>query len=62
MTKDFLNDNIGCQEDGDGDRDEEEDVGPALLRGAAHELGVIQASQQADGKKRKQTAVENLSN
>jgi len=62
VAKHLLNDDIGCEEDGDGDRDEEEDVSPALLRGAAHELGVVQAGQQADGEERKQAAIENLSN
>ena len=62
MAKDLLEDHVAGEEESEADRDHEEDVGPGLLRGGGHELGVIEAEEEADGKEWEEAAVEDLSN
>ena len=62
MAKDFLEDHIAGEEEGEADRDHKEDVGPGLLGGGGHELGVVEAEEEADGEEGEEAAVEHLSN
>jgi len=50
VAKNLLEDHVAGEEESEADRDHEEDVGPGLLRGGGHELGVIEAEEEADGK------------
>ena len=56
----LLYDDVAGEEEGDGDTDDEEDVVPALLGAAAHELLVVDTEEQADGEEREQATVEDL--
>ena len=60
--EDLWEDHIAGEEECDGDRHDEEDVGPSLLGGGAHELGVVEAEEETDGEEGKEAAVEDLSN
>ena len=53
-------DDVAGEEEGDGDTDDEEDVVPALLGAAPHELLVVDAEEQTDGEEREETSVEDL--
>ena len=57
---DLLYDDITREEEGDGDRDEKEDVGPAGLWSRAHELRVVDTEQQAQREKGQQHSVKDL--
>ena len=62
MAKDLLEDHVAGEEEGEADGDHEEDIGPTLLGGGGHELGVVEAEEEADGKEGEEAAVEDLSN
>ena len=62
MAKDLLEDHVAGEEEGEADGDHEEDVGPTLLGGGGHELGVVEAEEEADGKEGEEAAIEDLSN
>ena len=62
MAEDLLEDHVACEEEGEADRDHKEDVGPRLLGGGGHELGVVETEEEADGEEGEQAAVEDLSN
>ena len=49
MSEQLLDEDVRGEEQSDGDREEEENVGPALLRGGRHKLGVIETKEQTDG-------------
>ena len=59
-AENLLYNNVGGQEEGDGDGHGEEDVCPALLGVGGHEGLVVDAEQQADGEEGKKAAVEDL--
>ena len=54
--------NVRCQEHGDGHGCEEEAVGPGGLRAARHKLVVVQADEKTNGEEGKETTVEYLCN
>ena len=62
VAEDLLEDHVACEEEGEADRDHKEDVGPRLLGGGGHELGVVETEEEADGEEGQQAAVEDLSN
>jgi len=43
VAKDLLEDHVASEEESEADRDHKEDVGPTLLGGGGHELGVVEA-------------------
>ena len=49
MAEHLLDEDVRGEEQSDGDREEEENVGPALLRGGRHKLGVIETEEETDG-------------
>ena len=49
MSEHLLDEDVRGEEQSDGDREEEENVGPALLRGGRHKLGVIETEEETDG-------------
>ena len=60
VAKQLLQKHVGRQKHSDGDRCEEEAVGPGGLGTGRHELLVVQAYEQADGEERQQAPVESL--
>ena len=61
VAEQLLDEDVAGEEEGEADTDDEEDVGPALLGGGAHELGVVEAEQETDGEEGEEAAVEDLS-
>ena len=55
-------DDVAGKKEGDSDSNDQENVVPALLGAATHELLVVDAEQQADGEEGEQAAVEDLGN
>ena len=49
MSEYLLDEDVGGEKESDGDREEEEDVCPLLLRGGGHELGVVETEKETDG-------------
>ena len=49
MSEQLLDEDVRGEKQSDGDREEEENVGPALLWGGRHELGVVETEEQTDG-------------
>ena len=62
MSEQLLDEDVRGEEQSDGDREEEEHVGPALLWRGRHELGVIETEEQTDGEYWQQAPVKHLSN
>ena len=58
--KQLLQEDVGGQEEGDGDRGEEEAVGPCRLGRRAHEGLVVEADEEADSEEGEEAAVEHL--
>ena len=48
MSENLLYEDIGGEKESDGDREEEENVGPFLLWSGGHELRVIETEEQTD--------------
>ena len=57
----LLDDDIRGEKEGDDNRGYQEHIGPARLRGRRHELGIIEAEEEADGEEGEEAAVEGLS-
>ena len=60
-AQDLLDDDIGGEKECDDDGGYQEHIGPARLWGRRHELGIIEAEEEADGEEWKEAAVEGLS-